>query len=83
MIDSARIGERCRIGPFARFRPSATLAAEVHIGNFVEVKNSDAGPGAKANHLAYLGDAHVGEPRQLSAPAASPPTTTAPTSTAP
>ena len=60
VIDSARIGERCRIGPFARFRPSATLAAEVHIGNFVEVKNSEMGPASKANHLAYVGDAHVG-----------------------
>ncbi|HEX4389657.1 MAG TPA: bifunctional UDP-N-acetylglucosamine diphosphorylase/glucosamine-1-phosphate N-acetyltransferase GlmU, partial [Steroidobacteraceae bacterium] len=60
VIDSARIGANCRIGPFARFRPSATLAAEVHIGNFVEVKNSDMGAASKANHLAYVGDAHVG-----------------------
>jgi bifunctional UDP-N-acetylglucosamine pyrophosphorylase/glucosamine-1-phosphate N-acetyltransferase len=60
VIDSARIGENCRIGPFARFRPSATLAAEVHIGNFVEVKNSAMGAASKANHLAYVGDAHVG-----------------------
>ncbi|MBV8785004.1 MAG: bifunctional UDP-N-acetylglucosamine diphosphorylase/glucosamine-1-phosphate N-acetyltransferase GlmU [Gammaproteobacteria bacterium] len=60
VIDHARIGARCSIGPFARFRPSATLAAEVHIGNFVEVKNSELGTGAKANHLAYVGDASVG-----------------------
>jgi len=60
VIDSARIGENCRIGPFARFRPSSTLAAEVHIGNFVEVKNSQMGAASKANHLAYVGDAHVG-----------------------
>jgi bifunctional UDP-N-acetylglucosamine pyrophosphorylase/glucosamine-1-phosphate N-acetyltransferase len=60
VIDSARIGENCRIGPFARFRPSATLAAEVHIGNFVEVKNSAMGAASKANHLAYVGDAQVG-----------------------
>ena len=60
VIDGAVIGENCRIGPFARFRPSATLAAEVHIGNFVEVKNSDMGAASKANHLAYVGDAHVG-----------------------
>ncbi|MBV9621013.1 MAG: bifunctional UDP-N-acetylglucosamine diphosphorylase/glucosamine-1-phosphate N-acetyltransferase GlmU [Gammaproteobacteria bacterium] len=60
VIERARIGERCSIGPFARFRPSATLAGEVHIGNFVEVKNSELGSGSKANHLAYVGDATVG-----------------------
>ncbi|HYL72162.1 MAG TPA: bifunctional UDP-N-acetylglucosamine diphosphorylase/glucosamine-1-phosphate N-acetyltransferase GlmU [Candidatus Dormibacteraeota bacterium] len=60
VIDSARIGAHCNIGPFARFRPAATLADEVHIGNFVEVKNSQLGPGSKANHLAYVGDARVG-----------------------
>jgi bifunctional UDP-N-acetylglucosamine pyrophosphorylase / glucosamine-1-phosphate N-acetyltransferase len=60
VIDGARIGRDCRIGPFARFRPSATLAGEVHIGNFVEVKNSALGQGSKANHLAYVGDARVG-----------------------
>jgi bifunctional UDP-N-acetylglucosamine pyrophosphorylase/glucosamine-1-phosphate N-acetyltransferase len=49
------------IGPFARLRPGAQLGAEVHIGNFVEVKNSTMAKGAKANHLAYLGDATVGE----------------------
>jgi bifunctional UDP-N-acetylglucosamine pyrophosphorylase/glucosamine-1-phosphate N-acetyltransferase len=49
------------IGPFARLRPGAVLGAEVHIGNFVEVKNSTLAQGAKANHLAYLGDATVGE----------------------
>ena len=48
-------------GPYARLRPGAQLAAEVHIGNFVEVKNSTLAKGAKANHLAYLGDATVGE----------------------
>ena len=60
VIDSARIGAHCNIGPFARFRPAATLADEVHIGNFVEVKNSTLGVGSKANHLAYVGDARVG-----------------------
>jgi bifunctional UDP-N-acetylglucosamine pyrophosphorylase/glucosamine-1-phosphate N-acetyltransferase len=60
VIDSAVIGEACNIGPFARFRPSSTLAREVHIGNFVEVKNSRLGAGSKANHLSYLGDAEVG-----------------------
>jgi bifunctional UDP-N-acetylglucosamine pyrophosphorylase/glucosamine-1-phosphate N-acetyltransferase len=55
------VGEGALIGPFARLRPGAQLAAEVHIGNFVEVKNSTMAAGAKANHLAYLGDATVGE----------------------
>lgn len=55
------VGEGALIGPFARLRPGAQLGAEVHIGNFVEVKNSNLAKGAKANHLAYLGDATVGE----------------------
>ncbi|APW41743.1 bifunctional UDP-N-acetylglucosamine diphosphorylase/glucosamine-1-phosphate N-acetyltransferase GlmU [Rhodoferax saidenbachensis] len=55
------VGEGALIGPFARLRPGARLGAEVHIGNFVEVKNSTLAKGAKANHLAYLGDATVGE----------------------
>ena len=56
-----RIGKGARIGPFARLRPGADLSDEVHIGNFVEVKNSSLAKGAKANHLAYLGDLSVGE----------------------
>lgn len=56
-----QVGEGSLIGPFARLRPGAQLGAEVHIGNFVEVKNSTLADGAKANHLAYLGDATVGE----------------------
>jgi len=55
------VGEGALIGPFARLRPGAQLGAEVHIGNFVEVKNSTLAKGVKANHLAYLGDATVGE----------------------
>jgi bifunctional UDP-N-acetylglucosamine pyrophosphorylase/glucosamine-1-phosphate N-acetyltransferase len=55
------IGTRAEIGPFSRLRPGAALGDEVHIGNFVEVKNSTLAKGAKANHLAYLGDATVGE----------------------
>jgi len=55
------VGANARIGPFARLRPGARLGGEVHIGNFVEVKNSTLASGAKANHLAYLGDATVGE----------------------
>jgi len=61
VIDHASIGPNCNIGPFARFRPSSSLAQGVHVGNFVEVKNSILGAGAKANHLTYLGDATVGE----------------------
>ena len=57
----ARVGEGARIGPFARLRPGAELGRAVHVGNFVEIKNSQLGEGAKANHLAYLGDATVGE----------------------
>jgi bifunctional UDP-N-acetylglucosamine pyrophosphorylase/glucosamine-1-phosphate N-acetyltransferase len=57
----ASVGEGALVGPFARLRPGAQLGAEVHIGNFVEVKNSTLAAGAKANHLAYLGDATVGE----------------------
>ncbi len=56
-----RVGADARVGPFARLRPGADLGPEVHIGNFVEVKNSTLARGAKANHLAYLGDATVGE----------------------
>ena len=59
--DAVEVGAGALIGPFARLRPGAKLAAEVHIGNFVEVKNSTLARGAKANHLAYLGDATVGE----------------------
>ena len=60
-IDGAQVGAGAQIGPFARLRPGALLAEDVHIGNFVEVKNSTLARGAKANHLAYLGDATVGE----------------------
>jgi bifunctional UDP-N-acetylglucosamine pyrophosphorylase/glucosamine-1-phosphate N-acetyltransferase len=56
-----KVGAGSLIGPFARLRPGADLGEEVHIGNFVEVKNSTLAKGAKANHLAYLGDATVGE----------------------
>lgn len=56
-----KVGTGSLIGPFARLRPGAELGNDVHIGNFVEVKNSTLANGAKANHLAYLGDATVGE----------------------
>ena len=60
-IDEAQIGSGCIIGPFARLRPGAKLADDVHVGNFVEIKNAVLDTGVKANHLTYLGDAHVGE----------------------
>jgi bifunctional UDP-N-acetylglucosamine pyrophosphorylase/glucosamine-1-phosphate N-acetyltransferase len=60
VIDRASVAENCRIGPFARVRPETILHHDVHIGNFVEVKNSEIGAYAKANHLTYLGDARVG-----------------------
>jgi bifunctional UDP-N-acetylglucosamine pyrophosphorylase/glucosamine-1-phosphate N-acetyltransferase len=60
MIDEARVGEGAEIGPFARLRPGTELAANVHIGNFVETKKAIIGEGSKANHLAYLGDADIG-----------------------
>ncbi len=61
LMDDAKIGAGAIVGPFSRLRPGADLGEEVHIGNFVEVKNSTLARGAKANHLAYLGDATVGE----------------------
>lgn len=57
----ARVGRGALVGPYARLRPGAVLGADVHVGNFVEIKNSTLADGAKANHLAYLGDATVGE----------------------
>ena len=60
IFDHAVVGSDAQIGPFARLRPGAQLANEVHIGNFVEVKNSSIGFGSKANHFTYLGDAEVG-----------------------
>jgi bifunctional UDP-N-acetylglucosamine pyrophosphorylase/glucosamine-1-phosphate N-acetyltransferase len=59
-IEGARIAAGARIGPFARLRPGAAIGPDVHIGNFVEVKNARLGPGAKANHLTYIGDAEIG-----------------------
>jgi bifunctional UDP-N-acetylglucosamine pyrophosphorylase/glucosamine-1-phosphate N-acetyltransferase len=59
-LEDADIGRACRIGPYARLRPGARLAEDVHVGNFVEVKASTIGAGSKANHLAYIGDSEVG-----------------------
>jgi bifunctional UDP-N-acetylglucosamine pyrophosphorylase/glucosamine-1-phosphate N-acetyltransferase len=60
VIDRAKVGSNCVIGPYARLRPEAELENEVHIGNFVEVKKSHIGARSKANHLTYLGDATIG-----------------------
>jgi bifunctional UDP-N-acetylglucosamine pyrophosphorylase/glucosamine-1-phosphate N-acetyltransferase len=60
MLDNAIVAQNCRIGPFARLRPGTVMHREVHIGNFVEVKNTEIGAGSKANHLTYLGDSRVG-----------------------
>ena len=60
-LENAEVGPDCSIGPYARLRPGAKLASGVHIGNFVEVKNTTIGKQSKANHLAYVGDAVIGE----------------------
>ena len=60
-LEGAHVGKGARVGPFARLRPGADLGADVHIGNFVEVKAAQIEAGAKANHLSYIGDARVGE----------------------
>lgn len=59
-IDGAKVGQQSIIGPYARLRPGADLANDVHIGNFVEIKNSKIAANSKANHLAYVGDSIVG-----------------------
>jgi len=60
LIDSSEVGTNCHIGPYARLRPGTKLHDGVHIGNFVEVKNSEIAQGSKANHLSYIGDSTVG-----------------------
>jgi len=60
VVQHSQIGAACEIGPFSRLRPKAQLARGVHLGNFVEVKNSEIGEGSKINHLSYVGDSQVG-----------------------
>ena len=60
-LDQAQVGADAVVGPYARLRPGSTLGAGAHVGNFVELKNTQLGNGSKANHLAYVGDATVGE----------------------
>lgn len=67
IFEDAVVGREVQIGPFARLRPGAKLADEVHIGNFVEVKNSTIGLGSKANHFSYLGDAEIGSNTNIGA----------------
>lgn len=66
-LEGAHVSEGAVVGPYARLRPGAELAEGVHVGNFVEVKNTTLGAGAKANHLTYLGDATVGEGTNIGA----------------
>jgi bifunctional UDP-N-acetylglucosamine pyrophosphorylase / glucosamine-1-phosphate N-acetyltransferase len=66
-LEGAQVGKGARIGPYARLRPGTELGADVHIGNFVEVKASTIEAGAKANHLAYIGDSRVGERANIGA----------------
>lgn len=67
VLDDAVVGSNVALGPFARLRPGTELADDVHIGNFVEVKNSRIAKGSKANHLAYVGDAMVGSGSNIGA----------------
>ncbi len=60
VIESSTLAEGCTVGPFARLRPGAELAAQAHVGNFVELKNAKLGLGSKAGHLSYLGDSEIG-----------------------
>lgn len=59
-LEGARVGKRASVGPFARLRPGAALAEKAKVGNFVEIKNANVAPGAKVNHLSYIGDADIG-----------------------
>ena len=81
VIVGARVANGVRIGPFAHLRPDSIVGEGAHIGNFVELKKTSMGPGAKANHLAYLGDATIGANVNI-APAPSSATTMVTTSTA-
>ncbi len=67
VLDGAEVADGCRVGPFARLRPASRLLAGARVGNFVEVKASVLGEGSKVNHLAYVGDATVGEGANLGA----------------
>ncbi|MBN3860083.1 UDP-N-acetylglucosamine diphosphorylase/glucosamine-1-phosphate N-acetyltransferase [Neisseriaceae bacterium PsAf] len=66
-LEDCEVGESAKVGPYARLRPKAKLAKDVHIGNFVEVKNSKIGIGSKVNHLTYVGDATIGKNSNIGA----------------
>jgi len=65
--NGVKIGEDCEVGPFAHLRVGAVLADKAQVGNFVEMKNAALGPGSKAKHLTYLGDAEIGEGTNIGA----------------
>ncbi|MDW4496917.1 bifunctional UDP-N-acetylglucosamine diphosphorylase/glucosamine-1-phosphate N-acetyltransferase GlmU [Sulfitobacter sp. D35] len=66
-LEGCHVAQRATVGPYARLRPGAELSEDVHIGNFVEVKNARIDSGAKVNHLTYIGDAYVGEKTNIGA----------------
>ncbi|WP_323783541.1 bifunctional UDP-N-acetylglucosamine diphosphorylase/glucosamine-1-phosphate N-acetyltransferase GlmU [Thalassovita sp.] len=66
-LEGCHVSRGATVGPFARLRPGAELAEDVHIGNFVEIKNAVLDAGAKVNHLSYIGDAHIGEKSNIGA----------------
>jgi bifunctional UDP-N-acetylglucosamine pyrophosphorylase/glucosamine-1-phosphate N-acetyltransferase len=66
-LESCNVDAGAIVGPFARLRPGAMIGRDAHIGNFVEIKNAEIAAGAKANHLAYIGDASVGEKANIGA----------------
>jgi bifunctional UDP-N-acetylglucosamine pyrophosphorylase/glucosamine-1-phosphate N-acetyltransferase len=66
-IEGARIENGATVGPFARIRPRSTIGAGAHVGNFIELKGTELGAGAKANHVSYLGDATIGPKANIGA----------------
>jgi bifunctional UDP-N-acetylglucosamine pyrophosphorylase/glucosamine-1-phosphate N-acetyltransferase len=67
VVEGAMVGDHCNLGPFARIRPGSTFAERVKVGNFVETKKVELGPGVKASHLTYLGDASIGAETNIGA----------------
>jgi bifunctional UDP-N-acetylglucosamine pyrophosphorylase/glucosamine-1-phosphate N-acetyltransferase len=67
MVESAVVARAARLGPYSRVRPGSEVGPSAHIGNFVELKNAQVGAGAKANHLAYLGDCSIGSKTNVGA----------------
>lgn len=67
MLEQAKVGENCSVGPYARLRPGSVMKAQSRVGNFVEMKKTELGEGSKANHLTYLGDTTVGSGANIGA----------------